>query len=755
VVDIDGEQAALLVHKYLNAEHQVVLRTLHGSKPRLFAYLRGLLEPSSLMERRAAAEEAARARRAKLAALEAHHGPLLHSLDRFEADIELDDELELYGPGDLGVEDDDDPLTMIGAQAITDPEMHEIYIELMCEYDPTSVYDYLERHQDNCYRLEKVLSICERAGVVDAVVWILERSGNVNGALTKVLEIVQDRIQAVADLVASKPKDRLQDAQWSMEEQNTIRASLVRLRGVLNVGKQLCERSSRRARGLRKHSTTIATTTTNSAAGTPTLSPPGSSPTNSGTARETETLWFRLLQTFVAASRKMTLLVEGDKDDDEDMEAAAEANHADEAPAADTDKTDSQAVVTARKEGAQKRVRGAKTAPSGPERSSGAAALSMIENAPQALFANTGVESQTSYNVVNQVVNSFKGYVHSILTTLLLSASTPQVSLPSLLRRLIQAQEDAATAASSAEDGHGDEASVARDARFADFREIILGMLDTYKYEGQLLEMTNNLFERDLLVGVRQIVKFHAKGWRPRKRNCEICGGAFWGPDVIRDLWVQQQRAAAAGIQAALATKVTSDSPDPSVSASASSYSTTASTGAIVVVPSESGESSLSNASPSPAQPSTVTPSSAQEMSAAEKLAGKDLILFRCGHGYHRQCLEMETRVVGGVNTVAAAVGRLSGTQPSKDPRGKTPIRNTDAQVSSTVGQQPSPLEQQPEEQALLCIMCSGLSKGPRVAPGGGSSSLKGHSSKRHSNSHQRRARRRDLHSEWEFIPHP
>ncbi|KAF9904302.1 Vacuolar protein sorting-associated protein 8 [Linnemannia zychae] len=543
IVDIDGEQAALLVHRYLNAEHRSVLETLHGSKPRLFAYLRGLLEPSNIPA--------------------ADRAPVM------DGDYTLGSHSKMENENGR----------LIGASAITDPEIHEQYVELLCQYDPSGVYDYLERHQDNSYRLEKVLKLCENAGVVDAVVWIMERSGNVGGALSKVLEIVQERIDMLAGLVKSKEDGKAQDMYWSMEEQSNMRASLVRLRGVLNVGKQLCERRSQKIKIL-SHTTTV----------------PAQS--KSAVESDTETLWFRLLQVFVAASRKMTLLITSSRpgDDPQDDEMLP------------------------------------KVTPS---------SNLLIENAPPALFSNSSPESQHSFHVIDQLSNNFKGFVQSILATLLLSTSTPQVSLPSLLRRLLRSE--------SAEDGELN--------RFSDFKDIFLGMLDTFKYEGQLLEMTNNLFERDLFLGVQLIAKTRAKGWRPRKGNCEICGGAFWGPNIVRELWVQQQRAAASAIKAALSTSVTTS------------------------------DSGINSETPSPALQTTTASNSGAAMDKEKSLTDKDLMLFRCGHGYHRQCLEMES--------AATPIIPSSGT-----------IQNQHLQLP---GQSPSPVPR-----ILSCAVCNGQIKAPR-----------------------------------------
>ncbi|KAF9354989.1 Vacuolar protein sorting-associated protein 8 [Mortierella sp. AD094] len=557
IVDIDGEQAALLVHKYLNAEHRSVLETLHGSKPRLFAYLRGLLEPASAM----VADQ---------------------PVTKFG-----DDPRPLVNGGGGG--------EIMGASSITDPEIHEQYVELLCQYDPSGVYDYLERHQDNSYRLEKVLKLCEDSGVVDAVVWILERSGNVGGALGKVLEIVQERIDMLSTLVRSKADGEIQDAHWSIEEQSTMRASLVRLRGVLNVGKQLCERRSQKVKLLSQ------------AAKAPLQQ-------NSMAQSDTETLWFRLLQVFVSASRKMTLLVTA------------------KLPATQSDGDEDKAAL--------------------PSLSSPSNML-MIENAPPSLFTNSSPESQNSYHVIAQLSNNFKGFVQSILATLLLSTSTPQVSLPSLLRRLLKSE--------SADEGELN--------RFSDFKDIFIGMLDTFKYEGQLLEMTNGLFERDLFMGVQLIAKSRSKGWRPRKGNCEICGGAFWGPSIVRELWVQQQKAAANAIKAALATNVTSDQ--------------TAGTN-----------------SPSPA-PESTSSSTAESTSQGKagggdrNVADKDLVLFRCGHGYHRQCLEMET--ISAPVTVANSLAISSQQQQNQQLL------------------KPSALDASEDtSKSLNCAVCNGLIKAPK-----------------------------------------
>ncbi|KAF9585028.1 Vacuolar protein sorting-associated protein 8 [Lunasporangiospora selenospora] len=612
IVDIDGEQAALLVHRYLNAEHRSVMETLHGSKPRLFAYLRGLLEPSSNLTNEKGQEAGESAQRLGYAGAARMR--------------ELDQE-------------------SIGAAAITDPEIHEQYVELLCQYDPSGVYDYLERHQDNSYRLEKVLKLCEEAGVVDAVVWILERSGNVGGALSKVLEIVKERIGMLTTLVRSKNVGKVQDAYWMMEEQSNMRATLVRLRGVLNVGKQLCERRSQTVKLLSQARTTTTTTTTTTTDATKPRSQHHVQ--NPRSESDTEILWFRLLQVFVSASRTITYLIESKRhvqQKEEDQEPGTI--------------------------GASPDVE-LRSLPTTIARSTSTAMLT-IENAPPALFSNMGEESRQSFQVVDQLLNNFKSYVQSILTTLLLSTSTTQVSLPSLLRRLLKSDEAQSRGKTDKKEGEDEDESLKN--QFSDYKDIFLGMLDTYKYEGQLLEMTNGLFERDLFMGVQLVVKNRGRGWRPRKGNCEICGGAFWGPSVVRELRVLQQKAAAKAIKAALASSVVgseamdnnngnvnddesssrNESPAPEVM----NRGSTPSEGSGVAV---TLESSLTTTAATVVNGVGMRSSKGKERETAEDVnmskdlesvkghghsgkgttdaSDKDLVIFRNGRGYHRHCL--------------------------------------------------------------------------------------------------------------------
>lgn len=61
-----------------------------------------------------------------------------------------------------------------------EPEIYERYLELMCLKAPQNVCYFLR--SDDSYRLQESLEICQRHRVTDAIAYLLERSGDIQGA---------------------------------------------------------------------------------------------------------------------------------------------------------------------------------------------------------------------------------------------------------------------------------------------------------------------------------------------------------------------------------------------------------------------------------------------------------------------------------------------------------------------------------------------------------------------------------------------
>jgi hypothetical protein len=66
-------------------------------------------------------------------------------------------------------------------------EMSELYIKLMCKFAPESVYKYLASHDD--YPLDSCLKLCKEANITDATAYLLERTGDLGGALDVFLQV--------------------------------------------------------------------------------------------------------------------------------------------------------------------------------------------------------------------------------------------------------------------------------------------------------------------------------------------------------------------------------------------------------------------------------------------------------------------------------------------------------------------------------------------------------------------------------------
>nr|POE52599.1 isoform 3 of vacuolar protein sorting-associated protein 8 like [Quercus suber] len=145
---------------------------------------------------------------------------------------------------------------------VTD-DMIELYLELLCQYEPGSVLKFLETFDS--YRVERCLCLCQEYGIIDAATFLLERVGYVGSALflslsgldSKFVELDTAVGNVVSDVALSSAADTKHlRTVLNMKEVNEIR-------NILNACIGLCQRN------------------------TPRLNP-----------EESETLWFRLLDSF-------------------------------------------------------------------------------------------------------------------------------------------------------------------------------------------------------------------------------------------------------------------------------------------------------------------------------------------------------------------------------------------------------------------------------------------------------------------------
>ncbi|KAH9613347.1 hypothetical protein KSS87_008185 [Heliosperma pusillum] len=90
-------------------------------------------------------------------------------------------------------------------------DMIELYLEMLCKYEPDSVLKFLEASES--YRVDRCLQLCQEHGIVDAAAFLLERVGDVGSALLLVLSNLNDKFMmldtAVGCLIPSKDEDKI------------------------------------------------------------------------------------------------------------------------------------------------------------------------------------------------------------------------------------------------------------------------------------------------------------------------------------------------------------------------------------------------------------------------------------------------------------------------------------------------------------------------------------------------------------------
>jgi hypothetical protein len=109
---------------------------------------------------------------------------------------------------------------------------------------------------------------------------------------------------------------------------------------------------------------------------------------------------------------------------------------------------------------------------------------------------------------VSGIVDPLRGLLSEALSALASGTSNNTTSFPRLVNRLM-----------------GETPA----AQYAEYREIVNTMLQTYQFESDLLQTSNKLTQTDLFQHVAELSKEKATGWRPNiSGNCEACGRSIW-----------------------------------------------------------------------------------------------------------------------------------------------------------------------------------------------------------------------------------
>jgi hypothetical protein len=109
---------------------------------------------------------------------------------------------------------------------------------------------------------------------------------------------------------------------------------------------------------------------------------------------------------------------------------------------------------------------------------------------------------------IRDMLAKIKQLIPDAISVLISSTSSETLALPHLVRRLMDSSAN---------------------STYAEYKGILDSMLDTYRFEGNLLSTSKRLLESDVHQQVAELVKTRGTGWRPDTSGvCEACGRSVW-----------------------------------------------------------------------------------------------------------------------------------------------------------------------------------------------------------------------------------
>ncbi|KAI0020751.1 Golgi CORVET complex core vacuolar protein 8-domain-containing protein [Xylariomycetidae sp. FL0641] len=176
-----------------------------------------------------------------------------------------------------------------GTQSSTVPvdrDFIELYVQLMCQYDPAHVSDYIGLVQATDLRLDRLLPVMEDTGVIDAAVMLMAREGQVQDAMNRLTNHLNTLQSALYGLLSGNEEGGAQD-----DVQGATEELLEGLQKYTYVGIWLCQgqmKTSQSSNSVKKRQ------------------PPSASPE----LTVSEQLWLDLIETTVQITRRLSALVQ-------------------------------------------------------------------------------------------------------------------------------------------------------------------------------------------------------------------------------------------------------------------------------------------------------------------------------------------------------------------------------------------------------------------------------------------------------------
>ncbi|KDO25972.1 hypothetical protein SPRG_08625 [Saprolegnia parasitica CBS 223.65] len=131
-------------------------------------------------------------------------------------------------------------------QMAEDPAVQERFIRLLCEFDPTQVFPYLAAHDS--YKVETCLKLCKEFKITDAEAYLLERTGDVNGALTIILTSMEKQLKVLKPALRGVNASSAEASGWQQESIIESVPEGKEVMKTLDVAIAMCQRNSARHR---------------------------------------------------------------------------------------------------------------------------------------------------------------------------------------------------------------------------------------------------------------------------------------------------------------------------------------------------------------------------------------------------------------------------------------------------------------------------------------------------------------------------
>lgn len=320
----------------------------------------------------------------------------------------------------------------------------EVYLELMCTFAPHRVAEVVGQLPTGDLKLEEILPVIERAGVVDAAVVLMQRAGLLRNALNRLLnhlQTLQTGLSTSLRKAAEKHSDQHNTAAWILLED-------VQRYGKLGIW--LCQSGTERQSAITP---------------SPLRGQPGSRHNAEEDMSESEMLWLDLIDSLVELSRAVS---------------------SSEAPL-------------------ERDVSGG----SSPNQTA-----SIRTTIVQALH----ILVQQTFTALLAVSSS---NTHS--TQLPQTAVSSRLPSPISFLRILRAFLSRAAKSSPS---------------LADLRHVISDIFAAYSFEESVLALASHFIDKEVFGDVANADKTRRRGWPPSGQACNRCGKRTWGTGAGEDIWL-------------------------------------------------------------------------------------------------------------------------------------------------------------------------------------------------------------------------